>query len=112
MPRTSEDRKAREAGFDSSRIPPGQYYTDKWPVLHAGSVPPADARARLSAAADGAEPLRLEERQVAARARVLGCRPAGVLGGLRLPQRRRPVEGGALRLLRSSSASAPGSSSS
>jgi DMSO/TMAO reductase YedYZ molybdopterin-dependent catalytic subunit len=42
MPRTSEDRKAREAGFDSSRIPPGQYYTDKWPVLHAGSVPAVD----------------------------------------------------------------------
>ena len=26
-------------GSTSSRIPPGQYYTDKWPVLHAGSVP-------------------------------------------------------------------------
>ena len=42
MPRTSQDRKARDAGIDESRIPPGQYYTDKWPVLHAGSVPRVD----------------------------------------------------------------------
>jgi DMSO/TMAO reductase YedYZ molybdopterin-dependent catalytic subunit len=40
--RSSQDRKAREAGIDESRIPPGQYYTDKWPVLHAGSVPRVD----------------------------------------------------------------------
>ena len=29
----------REAGFDPARLPPGQHLTDKWPVLHAGSVP-------------------------------------------------------------------------
>jgi DMSO/TMAO reductase YedYZ molybdopterin-dependent catalytic subunit len=40
--RSSEDRKAKRAGIDESRIPPGQYYTDKWPVLHAGSVPRVD----------------------------------------------------------------------
>src|ERR687889_743854 len=40
--RSSSDRKARESGIDTSRIPPGQYYTDKWPVLHAGSVPKID----------------------------------------------------------------------
>jgi DMSO/TMAO reductase YedYZ molybdopterin-dependent catalytic subunit len=40
--RSSQDRKAREAGVDESRIPPGQYYTDKWPVLHAGGVPAVD----------------------------------------------------------------------
>ena len=40
--RSSEDRKARTAGVDESRIPPGQYYTDKWPVLQAGSVPRVD----------------------------------------------------------------------
>jgi len=40
--RSSEDRKARAAGVDESRIPPGQYYTDKWPVLHAGGVPRID----------------------------------------------------------------------
>ena len=39
MARTREDARARSAGIDESRIPPGQYYTDKWPVLHAGSVP-------------------------------------------------------------------------
>ena len=37
--RSNTDRKARDAGIDPARIPPGQYYTDKWPVLHAGSVP-------------------------------------------------------------------------
>ena len=40
--RTTQDRKAREAGIDPARIPPGQYYTDKWPVLHAGSIPSID----------------------------------------------------------------------
>jgi len=40
--RTTQDRKAREAGIDPARIPPGQYYTDKWPVLHAGSIPKVD----------------------------------------------------------------------
>ena len=28
-----------DAGYDPSRLPPGQYLTEKWPVLHAGSVP-------------------------------------------------------------------------
>jgi DMSO/TMAO reductase YedYZ molybdopterin-dependent catalytic subunit len=32
----------RDAGFDPKRLPPGQYLTDKWPVLHAGSVPLVD----------------------------------------------------------------------
>ena len=27
-----------EAGYDPARLPPGQYLTEKWPVLHAGSV--------------------------------------------------------------------------
>ena len=31
-------------GYDPARFPPGQYLTEKWPVLHAGDVPsyPAD----------------------------------------------------------------------
>ena len=29
----------RDAGYDPVRLPPGQYLTEKWPVLHAGSVP-------------------------------------------------------------------------
>ena len=31
-----------DAGYDPARLPPGQYYTEKWPVLHAGSVPRYD----------------------------------------------------------------------
>lgn len=32
----------RAAGYDPARLPPGQYFTEKWPVLHAGSVPRYD----------------------------------------------------------------------
>ncbi len=28
-----------DAGYDPARLPPGQYLTEKWPVLHAGGVP-------------------------------------------------------------------------
>ncbi|MBA2331842.1 MAG: sulfite oxidase-like oxidoreductase [Actinobacteria bacterium] len=28
-----------DAGYDPARLPPGQYLTEKWPVLHAGSIP-------------------------------------------------------------------------
>ena len=31
-----------EAGYDPARLPPGQYLTEKWPVLHAGTVPETD----------------------------------------------------------------------
>ena len=31
-----------EAGYDPARLPPGQYLTEKWPVLHAGTVPAVD----------------------------------------------------------------------
>ena len=34
-----------EAGYEPQRLPPGQYLTDKWPVLHAGSVPQIDLAA-------------------------------------------------------------------
>jgi DMSO/TMAO reductase YedYZ molybdopterin-dependent catalytic subunit len=42
--RSKAERKVREAGYDPARLPPGQYLTEKWPVLHAGDVPsyPAD----------------------------------------------------------------------
>jgi DMSO/TMAO reductase YedYZ molybdopterin-dependent catalytic subunit len=36
--RSKAERKVQEAGYDPARLPPGQYLTDKWPVLHAGSV--------------------------------------------------------------------------
>ena len=32
----------RDAGYDPARLPPGQYLTEKWPVLHAGDVPETD----------------------------------------------------------------------
>jgi DMSO/TMAO reductase YedYZ molybdopterin-dependent catalytic subunit len=37
--RSRAERKVAEAGYDPKRLPPGQYLTEKWPVLHAGSVP-------------------------------------------------------------------------
>jgi DMSO/TMAO reductase YedYZ molybdopterin-dependent catalytic subunit len=42
--RSRAERKVQEAGYDPSRLPPGQYLTEKWPVLHGGDVPsyPAD----------------------------------------------------------------------
>jgi DMSO/TMAO reductase YedYZ molybdopterin-dependent catalytic subunit len=40
--RSKAEDKVRAAGYDPSRLPPGQYLTDKWPVLHAGSVPSTD----------------------------------------------------------------------
>jgi len=40
--RSRAERKVEEAGYDPARLPPGQYLTEKWPVLHAGSVPDVD----------------------------------------------------------------------
>jgi DMSO/TMAO reductase YedYZ molybdopterin-dependent catalytic subunit len=37
--RSKAEEKVREAGYDPARLPPGQYLTEKWPVLHAGDVP-------------------------------------------------------------------------
>ena len=39
MFRSRAERKVEEAGYDPSRLPPGQYLTEKWPVLHAGDIP-------------------------------------------------------------------------
>ncbi|MFQ5968080.1 MAG: sulfite oxidase-like oxidoreductase [Acidimicrobiia bacterium] len=39
------DRKREELaalGIDPARLPPGQYHTERWPVLHAGVVPEVD----------------------------------------------------------------------
>lgn len=30
------------AGIDTERIPPGQYVTERWPILHEGAVPDID----------------------------------------------------------------------
>jgi DMSO/TMAO reductase YedYZ molybdopterin-dependent catalytic subunit len=40
--RSKAENKVREAGYDPARLPPGQYFTEKWPVLHAGDVPDVD----------------------------------------------------------------------
>jgi DMSO/TMAO reductase YedYZ molybdopterin-dependent catalytic subunit len=40
--RSRAEKKVLEAGYDPARLPPGQYLTEKWPVLHAGSVPRVD----------------------------------------------------------------------
>jgi len=42
MFRSRAMRKVEEAGYDPTRLPPGQYLTEKWPVLHAGTVPNTD----------------------------------------------------------------------
>jgi DMSO/TMAO reductase YedYZ molybdopterin-dependent catalytic subunit len=40
--RSKAEDKVRDAGYDPARLPPGQYLTEKWPVLHAGDVPNVD----------------------------------------------------------------------
>lgn len=44
MFRSKAEKKVLDAGYDPARLPPGQYLTEKWPVLHAGDVAryPAD----------------------------------------------------------------------
>jgi DMSO/TMAO reductase YedYZ molybdopterin-dependent catalytic subunit len=40
--RSKAEQKLVEKGLDPVRLPPGQYLTEKWPVLHAGTVPTVD----------------------------------------------------------------------
>ena len=42
MFRSTAEKKVRAAGYEPARLPPGQYLTEKWPVLHAGDVPRID----------------------------------------------------------------------
>jgi DMSO/TMAO reductase YedYZ molybdopterin-dependent catalytic subunit len=58
--RSKAEDKVREAGFDPARLPPGQYFTEKWPVLHAGDVPNVDlATWTLQLSGDVEEPVTL-----------------------------------------------------
>jgi DMSO/TMAO reductase YedYZ molybdopterin-dependent catalytic subunit len=58
--RSKAEDKVREAGYDPARLPPGQYLTAKWPVLHAGEVPDVDiATWTLSITGEVEEPLSL-----------------------------------------------------
>jgi DMSO/TMAO reductase YedYZ molybdopterin-dependent catalytic subunit len=43
--RSKAERKVAELGYDPARLPPGQYLTEKWPVLHAGDIPAVDLAA-------------------------------------------------------------------
>jgi DMSO/TMAO reductase YedYZ molybdopterin-dependent catalytic subunit len=40
--RSKAEQKLVDKGLDPTRLPPGQYLTEKWPVLHAGTVPDVD----------------------------------------------------------------------
>ena len=42
MFRHRDEQKVRQLGFDPARLPSGQKITEKWPILHAGSVPAVD----------------------------------------------------------------------
>src|SRR2546428_11835762 len=37
--RSKAEQKLVDKGLNPARLPPGQYLTEKWPVLHAGTVP-------------------------------------------------------------------------
>jgi DMSO/TMAO reductase YedYZ molybdopterin-dependent catalytic subunit len=48
-------KKLEELGVDPARLPPGQYYTERFPVLHVGDVPSYDMARwdfRISGAVD------------------------------------------------------------
>jgi DMSO/TMAO reductase YedYZ molybdopterin-dependent catalytic subunit len=63
--RSKAEDKVRKAGYDPARLPPGQYLTDKWPVLHAGDVPDVDlATWTLEVTGDVDEPLSLTYEQL------------------------------------------------
>ena len=58
--RSRAEQKVRDAGYDPARLPPGQYLTEKWPVLHAGSVPHVDlATWEFTVTGEVENPLRL-----------------------------------------------------
>ena len=60
MFRSKAEKAVLEKGYDPARLPPGQYLTEKWPVLHAGSVPPVDlATWDLRVFGEVEEPVRL-----------------------------------------------------
>jgi DMSO/TMAO reductase YedYZ molybdopterin-dependent catalytic subunit len=65
--RSKAEDKVREAGYDPARLPPGQYLTEKWPVLHAGDVPRVDlATWALRVYGEVEEPLALTFEQLQA----------------------------------------------
>ena len=65
--RSKAEDKVRDKGYDPARLPPGQYLTEKWPVLHAGTVPKTDlATWDLRVWGEVEQPLRLTWEQFTA----------------------------------------------
>jgi DMSO/TMAO reductase YedYZ molybdopterin-dependent catalytic subunit len=65
--RSKAEAKVRDAGYDPARLPPGQYLTEKWPVLHAGDVPETDlATWDFRVFGEVEEPLRLTYEELTA----------------------------------------------
>jgi DMSO/TMAO reductase YedYZ molybdopterin-dependent catalytic subunit len=63
--RSKAEAKVRDAGYEPERLPPGQYLTEKWPVLHAGAVPDVDlATWTLEIEGEVEQPLRLSFEQL------------------------------------------------
>ena len=63
--RSKAEDKVRAAGYDPARLPPGQYLTDQWPVLHAGDVPEVDlATWTLELSGEVEEPVSLTYEQL------------------------------------------------
>src|SRR5205809_1272678 len=63
--RSRAEQKVRDAGYDPARLPPGQYLTEKWPVLHAGEVPDVDLAAwTLEVSGEVEEPVTLTFEQL------------------------------------------------
>jgi DMSO/TMAO reductase YedYZ molybdopterin-dependent catalytic subunit len=65
--RSRAERKVEQAGYDPARLPPGQYLTEKWPVLHAGSIPKTDlATWDFTVSGEVEQPLRLSWEELTA----------------------------------------------
>ncbi|MFN2627534.1 MAG: sulfite oxidase-like oxidoreductase [Gaiellaceae bacterium] len=63
--RSKAEQKVLERGYDPARLPPGQYLTDKWPVLHAGGVPKIDlSRWQFEVSGEVEEPVTLTLEQL------------------------------------------------
>jgi DMSO/TMAO reductase YedYZ molybdopterin-dependent catalytic subunit len=65
--RSKAEQKLVDHGLDPARLPPGQYLTEKWPVLHAGTVPRTDlATWEFKVWGEVEEPLTLDYEQLMA----------------------------------------------
>ena len=63
--RSKAEQKVRDAGYDPARLPPGQYLTEKWPVLLAGGVPDVElATWTLEVSGEVEEPVTLTFEQL------------------------------------------------